>query len=130
MAPMARPEGTARAVPRRSLSDDPPDVTARSPARAVLRRRGRGDSVAEGHVKGHERSENVRNITAAVHGVYGALDERINAGIPAINEALHAANVTHALKQYDGAGHSFMSHTSETRYVPEAAQAAWADTLA
>ena len=74
--------------------------------------------------------ENVRNITAAVHGVYGALDERINAGIPAINEALHAANVTHVLKQYDGAGHSFMSHTSETSYVAEASQAAWADALA
>ncbi len=74
--------------------------------------------------------ENVHNITAAVHGVYGALDERVNAGIPAINKALHAANVTHVLKQYDGAGHSFMSHTSETSYVAEAAQAAWADALA
>ena len=74
--------------------------------------------------------ENVRNIKAAVHGVYGALDERINAGIPAINEALHAANVTHVLKQYGGAGHAFMSHTSETSYVAEAAEAAWADALA
>ena len=34
------------------------------------------------------------------------------------------------LKPYDGAGHSFMSHTSETTYVAEAAQAAWADALA
>lgn len=74
--------------------------------------------------------EDVRNITAAVHGVYGALDERVNAGIPDINKALHAANVTHVLKQYDGAGHSFMSHTSETSYVAEAAQDAWADALA
>ncbi len=74
--------------------------------------------------------ENVRNITAAVHGVYGALDERVNAGIPDINKALHAANVTHVLKQYEGAGHSFMSHTSDTSYVAEASQAAWADVLA
>ena len=74
--------------------------------------------------------EDVRNITAAVHGVYGALDERVNAGIPDINKALHAANVTHVLKQYEGAGHSFMSHTSETSYVAEAAQDAWADALA
>ena len=74
--------------------------------------------------------EDVRNITAAVHGVYGALDERVNAGIPEINKALHAANVTHVLKQYEGAGHSFMSHTSETSYVAEAAQDAWADALA
>ena len=74
--------------------------------------------------------EDVRNIKAAVHGVYGALDERVNAGIPAINEALHAANVTHVLKQYEGAGHGFLSHTSETSYVAEAAQAAWSDALA
>ena len=74
--------------------------------------------------------ENVRNIKAAVHGVYGALDERINAGIPAINEALHAANVTYVMKTYAGVGHNFMSHASETSYVAEVASAAWADALA
>ena len=38
--------------------------------------------------------------------------------------------MTHVLKQYEGAGHSFMSHTSETSYVAEAARDAWADALA
>ncbi len=74
--------------------------------------------------------ENVRNIKAAVYGVYGALDERINAGIPDITKALRATNVTHVLKQYEGVGHNFMSHASETSYVAEVAQAAWVDALA
>ena len=74
--------------------------------------------------------EDVRNIKAAVHGIYGALDSRINAGIPDINKALHAADVTHALKTYEGVGHNFLNHTSENSYVAEVAGAAWADALA
>ena len=74
--------------------------------------------------------ENVANIKAAVHGIYGALDERINAGIPDINKALHDANVTHVLKTYDGVGHNFLNHQSQNSYVAEVAGAAWADALA
>ena len=74
--------------------------------------------------------EDVSNIKAAVHGIYGALDSRINAGIPDINKALHAADVTHALKTYEGVGHNFLNHTSENSYVAEVAGAAWADALA
>ena len=74
--------------------------------------------------------ENVPNIKAAVHGIYGALDDRINVGIPDINKALHDANVTHALKTYEGVGHNFLNHHSENSYVAEVAGAAWADALA
>ena len=74
--------------------------------------------------------EEVRNIKAAVYGIYGALDARINAGIPDITKALHDAGVTHALKTYEGVGHNFLNHTSENSYVPEVSGAAWADALA
>ena len=74
--------------------------------------------------------ENVPNIKAAVHGIYGATDERINVGIPDINKALHDANVTHVLKTYEGVGHNFLNHQSENSYVAEVAAAAWADALA
>ena len=74
--------------------------------------------------------EDVPNIKAAVHGIYGALDDRINAGIPDISKALREANVTHALKTYEGVGHNFLNHMSENSYVAEVAGAAWADALA
>ena len=74
--------------------------------------------------------EHVRTISAAVHGIYGELDERINAGVPAIRQALDEAKVTHVLKTYEGVRHNFMAHTSEGSYNAAAAAAAWADALA
>lgn len=74
--------------------------------------------------------EAVPNINAAVHAVYGELDERVNQGIPAIREALEKAGVTHDVKVYPNAPHAFHNHTNAERHQPEAAQQAWADALA
>jgi carboxymethylenebutenolidase len=72
--------------------------------------------------------DQVPNIRAAVLGVYGELDERINASIPDLREALMAAGVTYEIKIYPRANHSFHNDTGD-RYEPEAAQQAWRDTI-
>ena len=74
--------------------------------------------------------ENVPNITAAVYAVYAENDERINAGIPDITQALQDAGTNCEMKVYPNAAHAFHNHTNADRYAPEAAEAAWADALA
>lgn len=71
----------------------------------------------------------VKDIKAAVLGIYGANDARINAGIPALEAALKAAGTTFDIKIYEGAGHAFNNDTGQN-YVKAAADAAWAQTLA
>ncbi len=71
----------------------------------------------------------VPDIKAAVLGIYGALDARINAGIPALEAALKAAGTRYDLKIYDGANHAFNNDTG-ANYLKAAADAAWAQTLA
>ena len=66
----------------------------------------------------------VPKIRAAVMALYGALDERLNAGIPQVREALQAARVVHEITIYAGADHAFFNDTS-TRYHRDAATAAW-----
>lgn len=73
--------------------------------------------------------EDVSNIAAAVLGVYAALDERINAGIPALRSALEQAKVTHDIQIYPDAQHAFHNHTNPDRYHPEAARQAWQAAL-
>ena len=73
--------------------------------------------------------EGVPDIKGAMFAVYGALDERVNAGIGDMLAALEAANVTHAHHVYDGAPHAFHNHTNEGRYHEPAAKQAWADAL-
>lgn len=74
--------------------------------------------------------EQVPNTKAAVFAIYGATDERINAGIDDINKALDGAGITHEHKLYQGAGHAFINHNAGERYNAEQAEAAWADLLA
>lgn len=74
--------------------------------------------------------EQVPNTKAAVFAVYGATDERINAGIDDVNKALDDAGITHEHKLYPGAGHAFINHNSAERYNAVQAEAAWADVLA
>ena len=74
--------------------------------------------------------EQVPNTKAAVFAIYGATDERINAGIDDINKALDGAGITHEHKLYQGAGHAFINHNAGDRYNAEQAEAAWADALA
>lgn len=73
--------------------------------------------------------DQVRNIQAAVLGVYAELDERINGGIEALEAALTEAGVVHELKIYPGVDHAFNNDTGE-RYVEEVALEAWNDMLA
>jgi len=77
----------------------------------------------------HPVTSDVPNIHAAVLGIYGGLDGRINGGIPAIEEAMKANNKIYEKTIYPNADHAFNNDTG-TRYNPEAAKDAWERTLA
>jgi carboxymethylenebutenolidase len=68
-------------------------------------------------------------IRARIMAHYGGLDERINAGIPAFEEALEAAGVDHQIFVYEGANHAFNNDTSAARYDKAAADLAWQRTV-
>ena len=71
----------------------------------------------------------VSKIKAAVQLHYGSLDERINAGISAYEEALKKAGTKYELYIYEGANHAFHNETAPTRYNEAAAKLAWQRTL-
>lgn len=71
----------------------------------------------------------VPKIKASLLCHYAGLDERINAGIPAFEEALKAAGVEYQMFMYEGAGHAFFNDTG-SRYHKEAAELAWKRTIA
>ena len=73
--------------------------------------------------------EDVPKIKAAMLIHYAGDDQRINAGIPAFEEALKKAGVDYKIYMYEGAGHAFMNDTG-TRYHKEAAELAWQRTVA
>ncbi len=73
--------------------------------------------------------EDVPNIRAAVLAIYGELDTRIDAGIPAIEAAMKQNNKTFEKIIYPNANHAFNNDTGQS-YNPEAAKDAWAKTLA
>lgn len=68
-------------------------------------------------------------IKAAVQLHYGALDERVNAGIPAYEEALKKNNIPYEIYIYEGANHAFHNDTAPTRYNEAAAKLAWQRTI-
>jgi carboxymethylenebutenolidase len=72
----------------------------------------------------------VAKIKAKLMLHYAGLDERINAGIPAFEEALKANGVSYQLFVYDGVNHAFNNDTSAARYNKEAADLAWSRTVA
>lgn len=74
-------------------------------------------------------AEDVAKIKAAVQLHYGGLDERVNAGIPAYEEALKKNNVPYELYVYEGAQHAFHNDTAPTRYNETAAKLAWQRTI-
>lgn len=59
---------------------------------------------------------------------YAGLDERINAGWPAYEAALKAANVRYTMHMYDGVNHGFHNDTTP-RYDDAAAKLSWQRTL-
>jgi carboxymethylenebutenolidase len=65
---------------------------------------------------------------AAVLGVYGELDTRVNASQAAARAALEKASLVHELVTYPGADHAFFNDTGP-RYNADAAAKAWAKVL-
>jgi carboxymethylenebutenolidase len=75
-------------------------------------------------------AEDVAKIKAAVQLHYGSLDEGVNKGIAAYEEALKANKITYELYMYEGAQHAFHNDTAPTRYNEAAAKLAWERTIA
>ena len=75
------------------------------------------------------KAEDVPKIKAKVMLHYAGLDERINAGIPAYEEALKTNKIDYKLYVYDGVNHAFNNDTSPTRYNEAAAKLAWGRTI-
>jgi carboxymethylenebutenolidase len=71
----------------------------------------------------------VPKIKAFVQLHYGELDERVNAGIPAYEEALKKANTRYEVFIYEGAQHAFHNDTAPTRYNEAAAKLAWSRAI-
>jgi carboxymethylenebutenolidase len=74
--------------------------------------------------------EEVAQIEARMLLHYASLDERINAGVPAFEEALQAADIDYTLHMYEGVNHAFNNDTSAARYDEEAANLAFERTIA
>lgn len=75
-------------------------------------------------------AEEVAKIQAPLLLNYAGMDERINAGIPAFEEALKANDKSYTLHMYDGAQHAFNNDTNAPRYNKEASDLAWGRTVA
>ena len=73
--------------------------------------------------------EDVPKIKAAMMLHYAGNDERINAGIPAFEEALKKAGIEYKIFMYEGTGHAFFNDTG-SRYNEEAAKLAFKRTIA
>jgi carboxymethylenebutenolidase len=73
-------------------------------------------------------SEDVPKIKASLLLHYAGLDEGINKGIPAYEEALKKASIDYKMYMYEGANHAFNNDTNPARYNKEAAQLAWKRT--
>ncbi|HLJ58720.1 MAG TPA: dienelactone hydrolase family protein [bacterium] len=73
--------------------------------------------------------DGVAHIRAAVLAFYGALDERVDAGIPAMRAALGQAHVTYEIVVEPNAGHAFFNDTGPA-YNAAAATDAWPKTIA
>jgi carboxymethylenebutenolidase len=66
--------------------------------------------------------------SAAVLGVYGELDTRVNASRDAAKAAMQKAGLTYEIVTYPGANHAFFNDTGD-RYNPTAAAAAYQKML-
>jgi len=75
-------------------------------------------------------ADQVPAIHAALLLHYGGLDERINAGIAAYEQALKANGKRYTIYVYQGVNHAFNNDTGGARYNKEAADLAWGRTVA
>lgn len=75
-------------------------------------------------------AEDVPKIKAAIQLHYAGLDERVNAGMAAYEEALKTNGITYEQYLYEAVNHAFHNDTSAARYDEAAAKLAWERTLA
>jgi carboxymethylenebutenolidase len=75
-------------------------------------------------------AEDVARIKAPIMAHYAGNDERIDAGIPAFEEALKKNNKEYQIFMYEGAGHAFNNDSNPERYNEQAAKLAWGRTIA
>ena len=73
--------------------------------------------------------DDVAKIKAAVQLHYGSMDEGVNKGIAAYEEALKTNKINYELYMYEGAQHAFHNDTAPTRYNEAAAKLAWERTM-
>jgi carboxymethylenebutenolidase len=76
------------------------------------------------------KADQVPSIKAPLLLHYAGLDDRINAGITDYEKALKANGKSYQLFIYDGVNHAFNNDTNTARYDKDAAELAWARTLA
>jgi carboxymethylenebutenolidase len=82
-----------------------------------------------------EDKDELKTVGCPVYGFYGENDARINAGIPATEEAMKALGKTYEPKTYPGAGHGFMragegpDATAPNREAREMAWARWLELM-
>jgi carboxymethylenebutenolidase len=74
------------------------------------------------------KPEDVPKIRAAIQCHYAAMDDRINAGIPAFEAALKTHGIRHQIFVYPGTQHGFNNNTTP-RFDKAAAALAWSRTL-
>ncbi len=74
-------------------------------------------------------ADDVAKIKAAVQLHYGSMDEGVNKGIAAYEEALKTNKINYELYMYEGAQHAFHNDTAPTRYNEAAAKLAWDRTM-
>ena len=87
------------------------------------------DQAAAPYYGSQPAAEDVPRIKAALLLQYAGLDERINQGIGAYEEALKKAGVDYKVHIYEGANHAFNNDTNAARYDKEAAELAWRRTI-
>ena len=75
-------------------------------------------------------AEDVAKIEAPLLLNYAGLDERIDAGIPAFEEALKKNKKKYQIYVYENANHAFNNDTGKDRYNKPAADLAWKRTVA
>ena len=73
--------------------------------------------------------EDVPKIKASLLLHYAGIDEGINRGIPAYEDALKKASIDYRIYMYEGAKHAFHDDTNAERYNKEAAELAWQRTI-
>jgi carboxymethylenebutenolidase len=78
---------------------------------------------------GQPTAEDVAKIKAPILAHYAENDERINAGIPAFEEALKKNNKEYKIYSYPGTGHAFNNDSNPSRYNEEQAKIAWKRTV-